>query len=143
MFGNTRVGSSTWILSSKLKRVHLEVSFFFSVPCSLWDLSPLHQESNLCPWQLKHVVLTTGLPENSLEVPLLIDKISREFPGCKVSCFRFSFPQICSVKTFLFWSCRVAYRILVHSPKIIPSPLPVKAQNPNHWAARQFPKHFQ
>ena len=35
---------------------------------------------------------------------------------------------------------RAACGILVPQPRIEPGPLAVKAQNPNHWTAREFPR---
>ena len=43
---------------------------------------------------------------------------------------------------FLFWPCSVACGILVPRPGIEPGPSAVKAQSPNHWTAREFPKYF-
>ena len=40
---------------------------------------------------------------------------------------------------FFFKLCRTACRILVPLPRIKPGPTAVKAQNPNHWSAREFP----
>ena len=36
--------------------------------------------------------------------------------------------------------CREACRILVPPPGIDPGPPAVKAQNPNHWTTREFPR---
>ena len=39
----------------------------------------------------------------------------------------------------IFWLRLVFFRILVPQPGIEPVPLAVKAWNPNHWTAREFP----
>ena len=39
-----------------------------------------------------------------------------------------------------FWLHRAAYRILVPWPGIEPRPPAVKAQGPNHWTTREFPR---
>ena len=41
-----------------------------------------------------------------------------------------------------FFSVAQLAEILVHRPGIEPMPLAVKAQNPNHWTAREFLKRF-
>ena len=41
---------------------------------------------------------------------------------------------------FFFWPCPMACRILVPRSGIEPKPSAVKAQSPNHWTAREFPR---
>ena len=41
-----------------------------------------------------------------------------------------------------FWLCYVTCGILVPPPGIEPGPSVVKAQSPNHWTAREFPRNF-
>ena len=41
---------------------------------------------------------------------------------------------------FFFRPCHSAYRILVPRPGIEPMPAAVKAQSPNHWTAREYPR---
>ena len=53
----------------------------------------------------------------------------------------FIFKVFQAVMFFFFWSCSTACRILVPQPGIEPRPLAVKAQGPNHWAARDFPRY--
>ena len=40
---------------------------------------------------------------------------------------------------FVYWLCFVAYGILVPQPGIKAGPSAVRAQNPNHWTARELP----
>ena len=40
---------------------------------------------------------------------------------------------------FFFWPCQAACRILVAPLGIEPTPLAVKAWNPNYWTTGQFP----
>ena len=41
---------------------------------------------------------------------------------------------------FVFWLCSEAYGILVPQPGTELGPTAVKAQSPNHWIAREFPR---
>ena len=43
---------------------------------------------------------------------------------------------------FFFWFHHKASGILVPRPGIEPALSAVKAQRPNHWTAREFPKHI-
>ena len=41
---------------------------------------------------------------------------------------------------FIYWPHRVACGILVPRPGIEPKAMRVKAQSPNHWTTREFPR---
>jgi len=41
--------------------------FFFGMPCGMWDLNSQIRELNPHPLEWQHGVLTTGLPEKSLD----------------------------------------------------------------------------
>lgn len=51
------------------------------------------------------------------------------------------FPTVAN-SLFFFWSCSVAFRILVPKPGIEPMPWAVKLWRSNHWAIREVPANL-